>query len=998
MFSRKLLLIALFTAFGMAGLMAQANVHAHGNVVDSDGNLMEDINILISAIYSDSTVVFESVNTDPNGDYAVDFPSPGPNLTGWVQISMVDCFGATVAQWFTVVPGPNDIEADFVYCENIVIDSCAVYILEEWNPGALPVLTAYINANVQVEYQWSTGETTQSIIPNQAGIYCVDVIFPWGCVGNDCYSYVDSFNICYGYIFSFLNNDGTYNLLASAGGVAPFTYQWSNGMTTPNLYNVPAGTYCVTMTDATGCSYSTCTVLNPFFCTVAIASDPATNSLTAIGNGVEPITYYWNTGESGQTIYPTIPGVYCVTAYDTTGCSATACIDWGINPDSCFVYIVPVYIDSNTVGLQAIPGFYGTFLWNTGDTLDVIYPIDPTLEYCVTATDPYGCVSTACYDNSQSCYAWAEVQYIDTNTAVLTVYADPIFGGGTNTVTYLWSNGDTTQTTTVSESGSYCVTATMSSNCVAEACVYVDFDSLQYSCATWVTQFQDPVTNEWFAQAYSWGYGTFSYLWSNGDTNSVTQLNSPNEFLCVTAISSFGCVSEACVDTFFNPCQVYIDIAHFNGGAVLTATSWYGGAVNQGTYTWSNGQTGSVLTVINDGYYCVTFNSFSGCSSTACVQIYINIADTTCGVWVSVVPSPLGIIYTANNWGTPPFTYLWSNGSTEQIQTIDLGDPNVCVTVTDAIGCIATACAFDTISGGSNSINGYVSADSLSELTAKVFLYSVNSNNGEPFELLDSTQTGDYGYYTFNNLANGAYLVKAQLNPGSVGYEQFLPTYHVSSTTWEEANPSLIPNWLPITTDIWMQHVTGTPGGGIIGGGVQEHGIVAGGGEPRDVVGVPNVEVILKNEAGEPLDFVFTSSDGSFRFPELAYGTYRISYDIPGVHSPDVWVTILVEDPERLQVTLVVDLATTSVDQPAAQVLNLYPNPAKDQINIIMPVNHATYDIQIVNMEGRKIFTGSVESFNGIIPVEVGHFSPGLFHINLKGDNQNYYSRFLKLE
>ena len=852
MFSRKILLIALFTVFGLAGLVAQASVHAHGTVTDENGNLMPDINIVISAIYSDSTVVFESVNTDANGDYVKDFGSPGPNQTGWVQISMVDCFGATVTQWFTVVPGPNDIVADFVYCENIVIDSCAVYILEEWNPGTIPGLTAYTYANVQVEYQWSNGETTQTIYPNQPGEYCVEVTFPWGCTGSDCYTFTDTIITCYGYISTSNNNDGTYNLQAYASGQAPYTYQWNTGVTTQNINNVPAGTYCVTMTDATGCSFATCVILDPNTCSVAITGNQNIG-LTAVGDGVEPITFFWNTGEIGATIFPQSPGTYCVTGVDSAGCSSTACFTWGIFNDSCYVSIVPVYIDSNTVALQAIPGYfntYVTFLWSTGDSGNLIYPLDPTLQYCVTATSPNGCISTACFDNSQACYAWTDVQYIDTSTAVLTVYTDPIFGWGTNTATYVWSNGDTTQTITVQESGSYCVTVTLSPTCVTESCVYVDFDSLQFSCATWVTQYQDPATNEWYAQAYSWGYGTFSYLWSNGDTNSVTQLNSPNEFLCVTATSTFGCVSEACVDTFFNPCQVYIDIAHFNGGAVLTATSWYGGALNQGTFTWSNGQTGSVLTVVQDGYYCVTFNSFNGCSSTACIQIYINNVDTTCAVYISVVPSPLGIIYTANNWGTPPFTYLWSNGSTEQIQVIDFGDPNVCVTVTDAIGCIATACSFDTINAGVNIINGYVSADSLSQLTAKVFLYSIDANSGEPFELLDSTQTGDYGYYTFSNLANGAYLVKAQLNPGSVGFEQYLPTYHLASTTWEEANPSLIPNWLPITTDIWMQHVTGTPGGGIIGGGVQLHGITAGGGEPRDVAGIPNVEVILKNEAG----------------------------------------------------------------------------------------------------------------------------------------------------
>ncbi len=41
---------------------------------------------------------------------------------------------------------------------------------------------------------------------------------------------------------------------AASGGVAPYTYQWSNNATTQNLTNVPAGSYDVTVTGANGCT------------------------------------------------------------------------------------------------------------------------------------------------------------------------------------------------------------------------------------------------------------------------------------------------------------------------------------------------------------------------------------------------------------------------------------------------------------------------------------------------------------------------------------------------------------------------------------------------------------------------------------------------------------------------------------------------------------------------------------------------------------------------
>ncbi|MEZ4949944.1 MAG: hypothetical protein R2784_11235 [Saprospiraceae bacterium] len=41
-------------------------------------------------------------------------------------------------------------------------------------------------------------------------------------------------------------------------GEAPFTYNWSIGETTSSVQVTSPGTYCVTVTDATGCAASSC--------------------------------------------------------------------------------------------------------------------------------------------------------------------------------------------------------------------------------------------------------------------------------------------------------------------------------------------------------------------------------------------------------------------------------------------------------------------------------------------------------------------------------------------------------------------------------------------------------------------------------------------------------------------------------------------------------------------------------------------------------------------
>src|SRR5258706_7143942 len=165
MLKRILVLITLFTGLALTGLQAQNNVHVHGTVTDANDAPQDSVNILITALYSDSNGVFQSLYTF-NGTYEYDFAGPPLNIIGNVWISMVDCNGTLITQTFTITNnGPADIEADFVYCEQILVDSCIVIILEEFTPGTAYHLLAWTPDSMNTQYIWSTGETSQIIYP-----------------------------------------------------------------------------------------------------------------------------------------------------------------------------------------------------------------------------------------------------------------------------------------------------------------------------------------------------------------------------------------------------------------------------------------------------------------------------------------------------------------------------------------------------------------------------------------------------------------------------------------------------------------------------------------------------------------------------------------------------------------------------------------------------------------------------------------------------------------
>lgn len=130
-------------------------------------------------------------------------------------------------------------------------------------------------------------------------------------------------------------NSGVINLLVS-GGTTPFTYLWSNGATTEDLNNVPAGNYLVTVTDARGCVKTAQYSINrpaPIVIGVSTKTDVncdtkevKQNFTAQVSGGLPPYQLSWSSGTvsgvNNETMSTSQNGTIVLNVTDALGCQA----------------------------------------------------------------------------------------------------------------------------------------------------------------------------------------------------------------------------------------------------------------------------------------------------------------------------------------------------------------------------------------------------------------------------------------------------------------------------------------------------------------------------------------------------------------------------------------------------------------------------------------------------------------------------------------------------
>jgi PKD repeat protein len=273
------------------------------------------------------------------------------------------------------------------------------------------------------------------------GTYAVTSTDANGCVSS--YSIFVSQPCVDATTYSIPLNGGPVIINAASSGVAPLSYSWTlNGLpmstTQSSVTTTINGTYCYTITDATGCIVSNCYTYTSSptgsctaFFTTAFDSLylPSSNNMlvdfTSYPNGLPPFTYNWvfSDGSTSNLANPQHVFYYSnvadlmwawasLTITDATGCTATYNNSVPMPPSyygcNAFFTSSSYYNASNTglvqfTNLSATQDTGATYFWTFGDS-SYSYSQNPSHVFqasgvyyvCLTITNSYGCSASYC--------------------------------------------------------------------------------------------------------------------------------------------------------------------------------------------------------------------------------------------------------------------------------------------------------------------------------------------------------------------------------------------------------------------------------------------------------------------------------------------------------------------------------------------------------------------------------------------------------------------------
>ena len=147
------------------------------------------------------------------------------------------------------------------------------------------------------------------------------------------------------------------------GGVAPYKFEWSNGMNGAMINNIPAGDYSVRITDANNKVYrNTFTVKQPepigIFATVLDESYTGKNDgsikLQVIG-GMSPLKYEWSNGQTVSDLVNLSQGTYTVRMKDGNGCAMEHHVLVGLNYNDAMLRIANANEDNAMMEIYPNP-------------------------------------------------------------------------------------------------------------------------------------------------------------------------------------------------------------------------------------------------------------------------------------------------------------------------------------------------------------------------------------------------------------------------------------------------------------------------------------------------------------------------------------------------------------------------------------------------------------------------------------------------------------------
>ena len=595
---------------------------------------------------------------------------------------------------------------------DLIVTSGATNIsCHETNDGAINVTVS--GGTSPYSYSWNTGSTTSSLNNLSEGTYRITVTDANSCSDSltvsiteptDLVATSGSTNIsCQG------ANDGSINVTVT-GGSSPYSYSWNTGDITSTLTNLTAGSYQVTVSDATGCTqFLSVNITQPSAPLAAAAgvtnvtcnggSDGSIN-LTVSG-GTSPYSYMWNTGGTTSSLNNLSEGTYQLTVTDAAGCTHSLPVSINaLSATSGATDITCHGANNGSIDLTISGGAPSyTYEWDNGATGTL-----NSAPYTILRNNLSGGTYQVSIADVNGC---GEVfSYTITEPDVLIVSADSVtnvscFGGNDGALaltvsggilpySYLWNTGGTISTLSNLTAGTYRVTVTDSNSCSDSLTISIT-EPTDLVATSVPTNISCHGANDGSINVtVSGGTSPYSYSWNTGGTTStlsnltagtyrvtVTDANSCSDSLTVSITESTDLVATSV--------PTNISCHGANDGAINVTVT---GGSSPYSYSWNTGDITSTLTNLTAGSYQVTVSDATGCTQFLSVNITqpsaplaaAGVTNVTCNGGSD------GAINLTVTGGSSPYSYSWNTGDiTSTLTNLTAGSYQV--TVSDATGC-----------------------------------------------------------------------------------------------------------------------------------------------------------------------------------------------------------------------------------------------------------------------------------------------------------------------